>query len=67
MRTKMIHEVGGQRTFVAVFETGEEAFSLLSEFVKRERVAARCASRSRSFPSSEMPRSMETSRKYMPI
>jgi len=39
MRAKLIHEIGGERTFVAVFETGDEAFSLLSEFVKTERVS----------------------------
>jgi uncharacterized protein len=39
MRAKLIHEIGGERTFVAVFETGDEAFALLSEFVKTERVS----------------------------
>jgi uncharacterized protein len=40
MQTKLIHEQGGQRTFVIVLKTGEEVFRSLTEFAKEERVSA---------------------------
>jgi uncharacterized protein len=40
MKSKLIHETGGERTFVLVFETGDEAFSGLVGFAKEKKVAA---------------------------
>ena len=37
---KLLHENSGQRTFVVVLSTGEEVFSSLNDFLKRENVHA---------------------------
>lgn len=39
MKSKLLHEQGGQRTFVLVFETGDEALRGLTEFARRERLS----------------------------
>jgi uncharacterized protein len=38
MQHKLLHEVGGQRTFVVVLETGEEIVASLQQFAERENV-----------------------------
>jgi hypothetical protein len=38
MQYKLLHEAGGQRTFVVVLEIGEEIVASLQEFVARENV-----------------------------
>ena len=38
MRHKLLHEAGGQRTFVVVLETGEEIVASLQQFAERENV-----------------------------
>ena len=40
MESKLLHEQSGQRTFAIVLKTGEEVFSSLSDFAKRERISA---------------------------
>ena len=40
MEYKLLHENSGQRTFVVVLSTGEEVFSSLNDFLKRENVHA---------------------------
>lgn len=40
MRSKLLNEIGGQRTFALVFQTGDEAMSCLQKFVKSEGIAA---------------------------
>jgi predicted DNA-binding protein with PD1-like motif len=40
MKSKLIHEHDGEKTFVLVFETGDEAFQGLSEFVTSNKIAA---------------------------
>lgn len=40
MRSKLLNKAGGQRTFVVVMQTGDEAMGCLQEFVKRERISA---------------------------
>ena len=40
MQHKLLHEAGGQRTFVVVLETGEEIVASLQKFVGRENVAS---------------------------
>lgn len=40
MRTKQLSEVGGLRTFVAVFDKGDEPHSGLTEFVREESITA---------------------------
>jgi uncharacterized protein len=40
MQHKLLHEAGGQRTFVVVLETGEEIVASLQEFATRESVHA---------------------------
>ena len=40
MRSRLVHESDGQRTFVAVLETGEEAMSVLKRFAEDERLTA---------------------------
>src|SRR5947209_1949652 len=38
MRSKLIHEQAGERTFVLIFQTGDEAMTGLTEFLKEHRV-----------------------------
>jgi hypothetical protein len=40
MKSKMIHQSEGEKTFVVVFETGDEAMAGLLDFVRRERIGA---------------------------
>jgi uncharacterized protein len=40
MQSKLLHDDDGQRTFVVVLETGEEAMACLHTFADRERLAA---------------------------
>jgi predicted DNA-binding protein with PD1-like motif len=40
MQHKLLHEAGGQRTFVVVLETGEEITTSLRKFAERENVHA---------------------------
>ena len=40
MRTRLIHQAGGQRTFVIVLETGEEVMGQLKAFADREKLKA---------------------------
>jgi uncharacterized protein len=40
VRSRLIHENAGQRTFVLVFDTGDEAMAGLSEFAREQRVSA---------------------------
>jgi uncharacterized protein len=40
MHSKLIHEAGGQRTFVVVLETGEEVMTELRDFAEREQLKA---------------------------
>ena len=40
MRSKLVHESGGQRTFVVVLETGDEAMSTLKRFAEEQRLTA---------------------------
>jgi uncharacterized protein len=40
VRSRLIHENAGQRTFVLVFDTGDEAMAGLSEFAREQRVGA---------------------------
>lgn len=40
MKSRMVHESDGQRTFVAVLETGDEAMSCLKALARTERLGA---------------------------
>jgi predicted DNA-binding protein with PD1-like motif len=40
MKSKLLHEQGGQRTYVLVFDTGDEAASGLLDFARGHKVAA---------------------------
>jgi predicted DNA-binding protein with PD1-like motif len=40
VKSRLIHEDGGQRTFVLVFDTGDEAMDGLSEFAREQRLSA---------------------------
>ena len=40
MRSKLVHESDGQRTFVVVLETGEEAMSVLKRFAEEQQLKA---------------------------
>lgn len=40
MKSKLIHQDGGQRTFVLVFDTGDEAMQGLSEFARDQGLSA---------------------------
>ena len=40
MKSKLIHQTGGERTFVLVFETGDEALFGLIGFAKEKQLAA---------------------------
>jgi predicted DNA-binding protein with PD1-like motif len=40
MQSKLIHEAGGQRTFVLVMDAGDEAVGELTRFAERHRLSA---------------------------
>jgi uncharacterized protein len=40
LKSKLIHEHGGERTFALVFATGDEAMSGLLDFAKKQRLTA---------------------------
>ncbi len=40
MESKLLFEQNGQRTFAIVMKTGEEVFGSLSDFARKERIAA---------------------------
>jgi predicted DNA-binding protein with PD1-like motif len=40
MRTALLHEAAGQRTFVVILETGDEVVKSLSDFATEERISA---------------------------
>jgi len=40
MKSKLIHEHGGERTFALIFETGDEAMAGLTAFAKEHRLSA---------------------------
>jgi uncharacterized protein len=40
MRSKLLHESAGQRTYAVILETGDEAMECLQDFVKKERISA---------------------------
>lgn len=40
MRTKLLNDTSGQRTFAVILETGEEAMGCLQTFVEKERISA---------------------------
>ena len=40
MRSKLLNDTDGQRTFAVVLETGDEAMGCLQTFVEKERIAA---------------------------
>jgi hypothetical protein len=40
MKSKLIHEHEGERTFALIFSTGDEAMAELLDFVRRERIDA---------------------------
>jgi predicted DNA-binding protein with PD1-like motif len=40
MKSKLIHEHDGEKTYAVIFKTGDEAFKGLSEFVKANKIGA---------------------------
>jgi uncharacterized protein len=40
MQSRLIHREGGEKTFVLIFDTGDEAFEGLSAFAREERLSA---------------------------
>jgi len=40
MKSKLIHEQDGEKTYALIFETGDEAFGCLGEFVKANKISA---------------------------
>jgi predicted DNA-binding protein with PD1-like motif len=40
MKSRLIHEVQGQRTYVVILDTGDEAMSSLGAFASKERMTA---------------------------
>lgn len=40
MRSKLLHDNSGQRTFVVVLQTGDEAMACLQQFAKKEGISA---------------------------
>jgi predicted DNA-binding protein with PD1-like motif len=40
MKSKLLHESAGQRTYAVILETGEEAMQCLAQFAKKENISA---------------------------
>jgi uncharacterized protein len=40
MKTRLLHENSGQRTFAVVLETGDEAIGCLQSFINQKKISA---------------------------
>jgi len=40
MKSRLLHESSGQRTFAVILETGDEVMGCLQEFAEKERISA---------------------------
>jgi predicted DNA-binding protein with PD1-like motif len=67
MRSRLLHEDDGQRTFAVVLESGEEALASLNAFVSRERIGAAQFSAIGAFSSAVLNYFDWESKKYVPI
>jgi uncharacterized protein len=67
VQIKLLHEDGGQRTFVLVLATGEEAMGCLQEFAERERIAAAQLTAIGAFQRAQIAYFDWESRRYTPI
>ncbi len=67
MRSKLLHEDDGQRTFAVVLESGEEAMAALQAFVAREHVAAAQFSAIGAFSRAELNYFDWERKAYLPI
>ena len=67
MRSKLLHDDDGQRTFAVVLENGEEAMASLNAFVAREGIGAAQFSAIGAFSRAELKYFDWERKSYMPI
>ena len=67
MNSRLIHEAGGQRTFVLVFDTGDEVMEALGAFVREHRVGAAQLTGIGAFSDVELGYFDWESKEYRPI
>src|SRR5262245_45552698 len=67
MRSKLLHEDDGQRTFAVVLESGEEAMASLKAFIAREQIDAAQFSAIGAFSRAELNYFDWERKTYLPI
>ncbi|HEX2886186.1 PPC domain-containing DNA-binding protein [Vineibacter terrae] len=67
MRSRLLHEDDGQRTFAVVLESGEEALESLNDFVTREGIGAAQLSAIGAFSNAVLNYFDWERKKYLPI
>ena len=67
MKSKLIHETSGQRTFVIVLSTGDEVMSCLNNFAAEASLTAASLNAIGAFRSAELSYFDWEAKKYLPI
>jgi len=67
MRSKLLHESAGQRTYALVLETGDEAMGCLQDFANKERVSAAQITGIGAFSDATLNYFDWEQKKYLPI
>jgi predicted DNA-binding protein with PD1-like motif len=67
MRSKLLHEIDGKRTFAVVLKAGDEAMACLEEFARSQNVGGAQITAIGAFSSAELAFFDWESKKYLPI
>jgi predicted DNA-binding protein with PD1-like motif len=67
MRSKLLHESAGQRTYALVLQTGDEAMACLQDFANKERVSAAQITGIGAFSDATLNYFDWEQKKYLPI
>lgn len=67
MRSKLLHETDGKRTFAVVLKAGDEAMACLQDFAKSENIGGAQITAIGAFSSAELAFFDWESKKYLPI
>jgi len=67
MKSKLIHESGGQRTYAVILSVGDEALSCLKQFALEERLSAASITAIGAFRGAELAYFDWETKTYLPI
>lgn len=67
MRSKLLHESDGQRTFVAVLQTGDEVVAVLTQLARQERLSAAQITAIGAFENATVSYFEWQTKRYLPI